>query len=221
MQRIPEPELMEEAEQALAYARADFEAPHTRFIAMFRERFPGWTGRGNVLDLGCGPGDIAVRFARAYPDSRIDGIDGSAAMIEAGRTVFAGDPHFLRQVALHRVLLPQEKPPCAAYDAVICNSLLHHLHDPMVLWQTVREYARPGAPVLVVDLMRPASETDAQALTRQHVGSEPAVLQRDFFNSLLASFTVDEVRGQLRAAGLGHFVVEAVSDRHLCVGGHR
>ncbi|HMO04840.1 MAG TPA: class I SAM-dependent methyltransferase [Kiritimatiellia bacterium] len=221
MQREPEPELMDEAEQAMAYARADFEAPHARFIELFRTSFPGWSGEGHVLDLGCGPGDIAVRFARAYPRVSIDGIDGAEAMLAAGRCVFARDPHFLANVRLHKVLLPQEQPPRRDYDATISNSLLHHLHDPMVLWNAVAACTRPGAPVFVIDLMRPDSREQAAALQRLHVGSEPAVLQRDFFNSLLAAFTVEEIAAQLGAAGLGHLSVGAISDRHVMVKGWR
>ncbi len=221
MQRITEPELMEESGQAMAYARADFEASHSRFIALFRESFPGWNGRGRVLDLGCGPGDIAVRFARAYPSCLIDGIDGSVAMIDAGKHVFGEDPHFMQQVALHHVLLPRDKPPCTLYDATISNSLLHHLHDPVVLWDAIREYTRPGVPVFVIDLMRPDSPETARSLTQQHVGNEPAVLQRDFHNSLFAAFTVEEVETQLAATGLAHLTVSAISDRHLMIRGNR
>jgi hypothetical protein len=40
MQRIPEPELMDEAEQARAYALADFAEPNERFVACFEATFP-------------------------------------------------------------------------------------------------------------------------------------------------------------------------------------
>lgn len=212
---------MDEPGQAMAYACADFEAPHARFIELFRASFPGWSGEGQVLDLGCGPGDIAVRFARAYPKVLIDGIDGAEAMLAAGRCVFAGDPDFNNRVRLHKVLLPQEQPPRRDYEAAISNSLLHHLHDPMVLWNAIAAFTRPGAPVFVIDLMRPASREQAAALQQLHVGNEPAVLQRDFFNSLLAAFTVEEIVAQLREAGLGHLSVEAISDRHVMVKGWR
>ena len=64
MKRTLEPELMDDPEQALAYARADFEKENQGFIDRFREYFPEFT-EGHILDLGCGPGDIPVRFARA------------------------------------------------------------------------------------------------------------------------------------------------------------
>ena len=51
MQRIPEPELMDGADQARAYAEADFEAPHSMFIELLRQRLASPAPRGTVLDL--------------------------------------------------------------------------------------------------------------------------------------------------------------------------
>lgn len=39
MERISEIELMDNEEQAKAYASADFSAPHDLFIKLFREKF--------------------------------------------------------------------------------------------------------------------------------------------------------------------------------------
>ncbi|OBS08394.1 class I SAM-dependent methyltransferase [Acidihalobacter prosperus] len=218
MQRIPEPELMLDEAQAKAYAEADFEAPHTRVIELFRESFPDWSGSGDVLDLGCGPGDISLRFAAAYPRCRVDGIDGSEAMMAAGRARIehAG---LADRVHLHKALLPADRAPMPRYDAVISNSLLHHLHDPQVLWTAVKRYAAPGAPVFVVDLLRPRSREQALAMRDRYAAGEPAVLQEDFYNSLCAAFTLDEIGEQLREAGLEGFAVRAVSDRHCVIHG--
>src|SRR3990172_1786988 len=84
MQRIPEPELMDDPVQAAAYAAADFSEPHGLFIEKFREVFPGTNVTGRVLDLGCGPADISIRFARAYPECHIDGVEGARAMLHEG-----------------------------------------------------------------------------------------------------------------------------------------
>src|SRR5206468_4321737 len=73
--RIVEPELMSEAEQARAYAGANFEAAHSRYPLLFRERFPDCPPSGHALDLGCGPGDVTRRFARALPGWRFDAVD--------------------------------------------------------------------------------------------------------------------------------------------------
>src|SRR4249920_2952926 len=80
MPRVLEPELMDDPEQALVYARADFEKENQGFVDRFREYFPEFA-EGHILDLGCGPGDIPVRFAQALPSCRITGVDASEPMI--------------------------------------------------------------------------------------------------------------------------------------------
>jgi SAM-dependent methyltransferase len=117
-------------------------------------------------------------------------------------------------------ILPGATLPLAHYDAVISNSLLHHLHDPSVFWTAVREAGAPGAAVLVMDLFRPQSRTDAQAIVDQYAANEPEVLRADFLASLCAAFEPDEIRAQLRAVGLDSLQVRTVSDRHLLVTGH-
>lgn len=69
MQRRPETELMNDPVQAGAYAEADFESAHQSFIDLFVEKFPQLDITGEVLDLGCGPGDVTRRFARAFPNA--------------------------------------------------------------------------------------------------------------------------------------------------------
>ncbi len=51
MERTPEPELMDEQEQAAAYAAADWSESHGKIPGYFRERFPQFT-RGRVVELG-------------------------------------------------------------------------------------------------------------------------------------------------------------------------
>ncbi len=217
MKRTPEPELMNDPAQAVAYARADFAEPHERFVSLFGERFPGLEIAGEVLDLGCGPADIAIRFARAHPRCRILGVDGAAAMLAEGERLI-GAAGMDGRIRLYEACLPVEDLPGAPFDAVISNSLLHHLHDPQVLWTAVRRFARPGSPVFVMDLRRPSSPEVVEDLVKEYAAGEPAILQRDFRNSLHAAFLPEEVAEQLRRAGLD-LTVEAIGDRHLIVYG--
>ena len=220
MKRIPEPELMDTQEQAEAYAGADFSAPHDRFVALFKASFPGYQPRGEVLDLGCGPGDICIRLARAFPACRILGVDGSPAMLQASRALLRRAPDVRTRIHLVHGLLPDHAFP-RTYTVITSNSLLHHLHDPMVLWHTIRNQARRGARIFVVDLKRARDPAHARRLAGRYAGDAPPALKRDFYNSLFAAFTPDEIRGQLRRAGLGELRVEVVSDRHVMIQGIR
>ena len=218
MNRTPEPELMLGQEQARAYSEADFEEPHSRFIELFARSFPEEDAAGNVLDLGCGAADISLRFARAYPQARIDGVDGSEAMLRFGKEAVCREG-FEERIQLIHCTLPTMELPQKSYDGVISNSLLHHLQDPQVLWQTIKQFARPEAPIFVMDLVRPGSQKQAEDLTETYTAGEPEILKRDFYHSLQAAYRDDEIQSQLQEAGLKHLAVEVVSDRHLIVWG--
>jgi SAM-dependent methyltransferase len=218
--RTPEPELMDGEAQARAYAEADFSEPHDQFVTLFGEFFSGLAVDGRVIDLGCGTADVTLRFARAFPDCHIDGVDGSAAMLAHAREAVAA-ADLAARIELLQDRLPEATLPAATYPVILCNSLLHHLHRPGVLWATVDRLAEPGAAVFVMDLVRPESEAELERLVATYAADEPELLQRDFRASLHAAFTAEEVEAQLRDAELDWLDVVVVSDRHLVVSGQR
>ena len=199
MKRVLEPELMVDPEQAQAYASADFATVNQGFVDRFRALFPVFA-RGHVADLGCGPADIPIRLCRALPGVSVTGVDGSEAMLDPGRAavVAAG---LASRVRLRCARLTGIERPAAGYDAIVSNSLAHHLPDPAVLWREIARIGAPGAPVLVADLHRPESAERAGEIVESYSGAEPEVLKRDFFHSLCAAFTLPEVRAQLADAG--------------------
>jgi SAM-dependent methyltransferase len=219
LRRTPEAEeLMDAPAQARAYADTDFSASNRLFVERFRTLCPaGFAGR--ALDLGCGPGDIPLRLARAFPDAAIDAVDGAEAMLAIAREAAADEPQVGARIRWLRAYLPSTGLETSAYDAVLSNSLLHHMADPLDLWRAVRDCARPGAAVLVMDLARPADEAEVERLLALHAAGAPDLLVRDFRASLHAAYRIDEVREQLAAAGLAALEVAMVSDRHLAVSG--
>lgn len=217
MNRVLEPELMTDPEQAQAYAAADFATVNQGFVDRLRALFPALT-RGHVVDLGCGPADIPIRLCRALPDVAVTGVDGSEAMLAPGRAAVAA-AGLASRIRLLCARLPGIERPAAGYDAVVSNSLIHHLPEPAVLWHEIARIGAAGAPVLVADLHRPESVEHAREIVETYSGAEPEVLKRDFFHSLCAAFTLPEVRGQLAEAGLESFRAEMVSDRHWAAWG--
>ena len=218
MQRRAEPELMDDERQARAYAAADFSEPHDQFVELFAQCFPDFDAQSSVLDLGCGPADITLRFARRFPSCELMGVDGSEAMLRCGREALA-QSGLAQRVQLHLAYLPQASLPQYCYDAVISNSLLHHLKDLAVLWQSITRYAKPGAAVFVMDLLRPSDEQKACSLVEQYAGNEPEVLRNDFYCSLLAAYREEEVLQQLKQSELSALALRVVSDRHFIVFG--
>ena len=215
MKRVLEPELMDDERQSLAYAKADFSNSNQFFVDSLIREFPDHLTR--VLDIGCGPGDVVIRLARAVPDLQITAIDGSAPMIALARKAVSVAGLEAR-VRFLRGYVPGVSIESTGFDAVLSKDLLHHLPDPAVLWNEIRRLGRPGAAMYVMDLVRPESAEAARRIVDAVAADEDPILREDFYNSLCAAFTVDEVRKQLTDAGLDADVSQ-VSDRHMLIKG--
>ena len=218
MERIPEPELMNDPEQVLAYSNADFAAPHQSVIENFSQIFPDDPPLQNVLDLGCGSGDVTTRFAHRYPSCKIDAVDGAEEMLKQAEILIKKESLSDRITLHHQPLVN-----CTfnkTYDAIISNSLLHHLHEPQHLWLIIKQYVKTNTVIYVCDLFRPDTTQQASELVDQYANKEPEILRKDFYNSLLAAFTPDEVRTQIDNAELDSLNIDVVSDRHMLIYGY-
>ena len=215
MKRVTEPELMDDEQQSIAYAQADFSTSNQLYVDSLVRDFP--THLRAVVDIGCGPADVVIRLAKAAPQAAVTAIDGSAPMIALGRMAARAARVDDRLTLLH-TRIPGPPPASQSFDAVLSKDLLHHLPDPRVLWNEVTRLGRPGAAVYVMDLVRPDSEDTARAMVKEGAGSEHPILQHDFYQSLLAAFTMDEVRAQVATAGLD-LTVAPIGVRHMLIKG--
>ncbi len=211
--RTPEPELMDDPEEARAYARADFSGENEAFIERLLER-AGTEVSIAAVDLGTGPGDIPLELVRRRTSWRITAVDLSGSMIELAHE--AG-----RREGLEGVIGWAEVDATATpfksdfFDLVFSNSLLHHMADPHRLWAEVKRITLPGGYVFMRDLARPESEAAARRIVEAYAREEPDLLRQAFYRSLRAAFTPQEVRRQLDRAGLTGLKVAMSTDRHL------
>ena len=206
---------MDDGEQSLAYANADFSSSNQWFVDHLLADYP--KALHNVIDIGCGPGDVMLRLASARPDIRITAIDGSAAMIELARAAVRAAGHETRIVPMQGHI-PGLALDEHSFDAILSKDLLHHLPDPMVLWNEARRLARQGAAIYVMDLIRPGTQQAARDIVEMVAPKEHPILKKDFYNSLCAAFTIEEAEAQVRQAGLPLEVAQ-ISDRHMLIQG--
>lgn len=218
MERIPEPELMLESDQAKAYAEGDFEQAHEMFIDLCHKQFPSMHDFKNILDLGCGTGDISLRLIRRFPDFQIVGVDGSNAMLHWAKEAYKNQARKGENIRWVEGYLPDVKLDGPPFDLIVSNSLLHHLHQPKVLWESIKKYTNSETCVFIMDLFRADSADHAAELVDLYAANEPAVLKQDFYNSLCAAFSIEEVQEQIIDAGL-LFNIQKVSDRHMMIYG--
>jgi SAM-dependent methyltransferase len=215
MKRIPEPEIMDGREQAAAYARADFSSSNQMFVDGLIETYPDRLG--SILDIGCGPADVPIRILRAVPSAKVTAVDASLPMVEIGRQAVQ-EAGFQDNIEVVLGRLPGIDFGDMGFQTIASKDLLHHLPDPAIFWEEVVKLAAGTAAIYVMDLYRPNSREDAKEIVESVSGNEPEVLKRDFYNSLLAAFTVDEIRDHLESASLP-LNVEKVSERHLLIHG--
>jgi ubiquinone/menaquinone biosynthesis C-methylase UbiE len=212
VKRRAEAELMDLAEEADAYCRADFSEVNAAFV----DRLIALTPEADAmaLDLGCGPADIPARLVRVRPRWRVFGVDGSRAMLRHA-------PDSTGRERLHLVQADAKYLPFpdSTFDVVFSNSILHHVADPVRLWRETSRVAKPGGEIFARDLFRPPSEEAAREIVSRYAAQESEALQDEYFRSLLSAYTPEEISRQLHTAGLGHLEVARVTDRHVDVAG--
>jgi len=99
-------------------------------------------GVREVLDLGCGTGQLTNRLHRELSATVTLGIDRSEAMLERARAVQAAGLRFeAGDVAGYE--------PEGTFDLVFSNACLHWLDDHPSLWRRVLGWVRPGGQLAI------------------------------------------------------------------------
>ena len=128
--------------------------PQMRLLRWFvARRASGLTPRGKVVDLGCGPGLLAIELARRAPELHVTGIDLSDEMLaqaeelaltsqQAERVVFG------RGDVLH---LPFAE---GSLDLAVSTLSLHHWAEPVAVLDEIARVLSAGGSFLIFDLRR-------------------------------------------------------------------
>ena len=75
-----------------------------------------------------------------------------------------------RRLPWQQSCLPDATLP-VGFTAAVSNSLLHHLHEPGVLWESIKQVAAPGCVVVIHDLRRPNGEEELQQLVESYAAT--------------------------------------------------
>lgn len=188
MRRVVEPELMDRIDQVAAFNTGNKDLGIESFIN-FYENYINIT-KGKIVDLGCGTGDYLVALSKKYPALTIVGYDGSPNMVRQAEQNTQGFDI--------SVMCKQFGDIVDTADCVVSVNTLHHLHDPTIFWKTVKSISNN---VLVMDLTRPKSAEIARSVVNTITGSDSEIFKTDFYNSLLAAFSADELIEQVEHTG--------------------
>jgi SAM-dependent methyltransferase len=107
---------------------------------------------GNLLEVGSGPGRLAVRLAREAPGMTLTGVDISNAMVEraARRAAGAGLSERVRFEVGDVAALPLSD---GEFDGVVSTLSLHHWSDPASGLAEIHRVLKPDGGARIYDLV--------------------------------------------------------------------
>ena len=221
MKRTPEPELMQIPSQVRAYADADFSRSDSMVVKSL-EKYLKKAGRtlnksDLIFDMACGPGNIAERIAENWPFVNVVGIDGSKEMLNEAKNKLSENSTknlSYELIDINSIATDEIHFPFKA-DVLVSNSALHHFHDPCKFWGALKKLGKTNCIHIHRDLIRPVSVEKAFEIKEKHLSNSPEILKKDFYASLKASFTVEEVTQQLIDAELSQLKVFQVDELYF------
>lgn len=208
--RVLEPEVMDSAEEARDYDAMDHRQVNERFVGDFLA-FQPTTPR--VLDLGTGTAQIPIELCRRSSTVHIVAIDAASHMIElaAQNVRRAGVTDRIRLDLCDAKRLPFAD---STFDAVISNSIVHHIPEPATVLAEMARVVRPAGAIFVRDLARPADRAMLERLVQQYAGDANEHQRKMFAESFHAALTVAEMSQLVAALGYAPGSVVMTSDRH-------
>jgi ubiquinone/menaquinone biosynthesis C-methylase UbiE len=209
LKRIPEPELMDDDAEVEAYAgaaaQAYLEAIDRSFLRHVEGLMPpSRLEHANVLDVGCGPGQILVMMKQRWPGMQITGLDAGPAMIDKARRDAADAGLDITYEVLRVGPMGDARLPYAdaEFDLVTCNSVIHHLADPVGALDEIARVARSNGAVLVRDLQRPKLMLPYALHVRLFGRHYEGEMRRLYEASVAAAYTPAEFEGLLSRSKL-------------------
>ena len=100
------------------------------------------------------------------------------------------------------------------FDAVISNSIVHHIPEPRRALAEAVRVVRPGGLLFIRDLLRPADDAIRPASVATYAAECNAHQRAMFDASLRAALDLEEIRAIIADMGFAPESVRATSDRH-------
>lgn len=188
--RILEPEVMDNDIEAYEYDQMDFTEVNTDFALLASKL---GEKEAKVLDIGTGTAQIPLILTDLRPKWHITAVDLAESMLKLGNQNIekAGKS---RQITL--TLVDGKKMPYAnhSFDVVMSNSLVHHIPNPLDLFKEIDRVVKPNGSVLIRDLLRPESENDIEEIVKQADLDYNPRQKKLFKDSLHAALTLMEIK---------------------------
>lgn len=223
LERVLEPEVMDTVEEALDYDSMDHAGVNRVFADDFLELFHSagletTEQLVRILDVGTGTAQIPIELCGRSGSCHVTAVDlaGEMLKVAADNVEQAG---FSGRINLERIDAKQLPFENGAFDAVISNSIVHHIPEPKQVIAEMLRVTRPGGVLFVRDLLRPDDVAERDRLVVLYAGEANFHQQKMFRDSLHAALTLKEIRGILDELDSPVEWVRQTTDRHWTMAG--
>lgn len=135
-------------QQAATYDQAGY-SRHAKKLYPFALAQLGQIPHEDILDLGCGTGELLSAMLGRWPDARCAGLDLSENMLAVAQGKL-GDRVELVQGDAAELPYGAER-----FDVVLCSDSFHHYPEPERVFSEVRRTLKPGGVFLLGDTTAP------------------------------------------------------------------
>ena len=210
LERVLEPELMDDPDEAQSYNDMDHSEVNRRFVVDLLAC--GEVGN-DILDLGTGTALIPIELCQQHAACRLMASDAATNMLDLARYNIAVASMELR-IQLHHGDSKQLRFEDGLFDCVISNSLIHHVPEPRKVLAEIVRVCRPNGRLFVRDLYRPNSIQEVESIVQAYSANETSYNQQLLRQSLCAALTLAEIRQMVAELGFEPQTVQMTSDRH-------
>jgi len=169
---------------------------------------------GRVLDVGCGPGWLVRFLAELFPAMRFVGLDASEPMIVRARSgPLRGGDHAPTGRVQFLVGDGQQLPfRDGQFNLVISGATLHHVANPVALFDEIARVLAADGHVIISDLNRSVPGllwpvvVAADWIERRLRPTPARHLSEGFVSSYKAAYDPEEIRRFLGQSKLGPHV---------------
>lgn len=170
---------------------------------------------GTIVDLGAGPGGLAIEIAKLSPKTKVIGIDVSKDMVQIGtKRKIDADLNNLEFRQGDAANLPF---PEGYVDLIVSHGSLHHWDDPIKVFNEVHRVLKSSGTIFITDLRRDAPKGLIKSRISQinHMLGQP----EGFINSINAAYTLMEIKNIITKTKFEDFgvFVRKESRIHLCI----
>jgi len=217
--RTLESEVMDTREEAVDYNSMNHSEVNRRFVDQFINvlQTAELSSEASILDVGTGTALIPIELC-GRGEYQVTAIDLANEMLKVGQQNVAANS-LTDRVTLALIDAKQMPYEDDSFDAVMSNSIIHHIPNPRDSMAEMIRVLRPGGLMFVRDLMRPDDVETLEHIVQTYAGDENQHQQQMFRDSLHAALTLDEIRNILREFNLPEDWATKTTDRHWTIHG--